>query len=100
IVSTFNNMFTSSNRTPSTAPSTVPSASTISLDEDQLYQFLHDRSIGNMANYLCEKHDIHKRMDKMKDKFIQLTIPQIIEKAKVKPHKESRNQEIRQAIAE
>src|ERR1043165_5336152 len=36
----------------------------------------------------------------MKDKSIRLTILQVIEKAKVKPHKESRNQEIRQAIAE
>jgi len=35
IDSTFNDMFTSSNRAPSTASSTVPSASTVSLDEDQ-----------------------------------------------------------------
>ena len=37
IDSTFNDMFTSSNRAPSTASSTVLSASTVSLDEDQLY---------------------------------------------------------------
>ncbi|CAB5295927.1 unnamed protein product [Rhizophagus irregularis] len=47
-------------------------------------RFLHNRSTENMANHLCGKYSIYEG----------------INKAKVIPHKESRNQEIRQAIAE
>ncbi|CAI2176984.1 10416_t:CDS:2 [Funneliformis geosporum] len=50
-------------------------------------QFLHDGSTGNMANHLREKYDIHEKMNKPKDNSIQLTIPQVVEKAKIKPHK-------------
>ncbi|CAB5127925.1 unnamed protein product [Rhizophagus irregularis] len=63
-------------------------------------RFLHNRSTGNMANHLREKHSIYEGINKQPDKSIQLTVPQVMEKAKVKLHKEPRNQEIRQAIAE
>ncbi|CAB4390312.1 unnamed protein product [Rhizophagus irregularis] len=63
-------------------------------------RFLHDGSTGNMANHLRGKHSIYEGINKQPDKSIQLTVPQVMEKAKVKPHKEPRNQEIRQAIAE
>ncbi|CAB4413300.1 unnamed protein product [Rhizophagus irregularis] len=63
-------------------------------------RFLHDGSTGNMANHLRGKHSIYEGINKQQDKSIQLTVPQVMEKAKVKPHKEPRNQEIRQAIAE
>ncbi|CAB4423674.1 unnamed protein product [Rhizophagus irregularis] len=126
IDSTFNDISTGSNRAPLTTSSTAPS-STNSLDiKDQLHaakkvklykpklpvinmqnkeiccgqRFLHDGSTGNMANHLRGKHSIYEGINKQQDKSIQLTVPQVMEKAKVKPHKEPRNQEIRQAIAE
>ncbi|CAB4406355.1 unnamed protein product [Rhizophagus irregularis] len=63
-------------------------------------RFLHDGSTENMANHLRGKHSIYEGINKQQDKSIQLIVPQVMEKAKVKPHKEPRNQEIRQAIAE
>ncbi|CAI2194237.1 4795_t:CDS:2, partial [Funneliformis geosporum] len=63
-------------------------------------QFLHDGSTGNMANHLRRKHNIHEEMNKLQDKSVQLTLPQILERSKIKLHKESRNKEIRQAITE
>ncbi|GET00807.1 hypothetical protein RCL_jg17233.t1 [Rhizophagus clarus] len=54
-------------------------------------RFLHDGSTGNMTNHLCRKHSIYEGIDKQTDKSIQLTVPQVMEKARVKPHKEPRN---------
>ncbi|CAI2177516.1 17103_t:CDS:2, partial [Funneliformis geosporum] len=63
-------------------------------------RFLYNGSTGNMANHLHGKHNIHEKMNKLQDKSVQLTLPQILERFKIKPHKESRNKKIRQAITE
>ncbi|CAB4377169.1 unnamed protein product [Rhizophagus irregularis] len=126
IDSTFNDISTGSNKAPLTTHSAPSSTDALDI-KDQLHaakkvklykpkrkytktswkyvvascqRFLHDGFTGNMANHLRGKHSIYEGINKQPDKSIQLTVPQVMEKAKVKPHKESRNQEIRQAIAE